>query len=121
MPLKKGNKTKQKPQKPPNFTNSLTISSTPAVINVSDGTFNITGNGVGGEGTFTIANGKAEIGLHMIVGQVAQETGIMPVPANTGEAVNTLKTTDQSDHTETEIIFTQEGKSNHKSFPSLPG
>ena len=80
-----------------------------------------------GEGTFTIANGTAEIGLHMVVGQVGQATGIMPVApmpvaaADKGEAVNTLKTTDQSDHTEAEIIFTQEGKSDLISFPTLPG
>ena len=78
-----------------------------ASINLGDGTFNITGNGVDGEGTYAIANGTAEIGLHVVIGQMAQKQQV--IIAGDKAAVNSLKTT-QSDHTETELTFTKEGK-----------
>lgn len=77
-----------------------------ASINLADGTFNITGNGVDGQGTYTIANGTAEIGLHVVIGQMAQKQQV--IIAGDKGAVNSLKTT-QSDHTETELTFKQEG------------
>lgn len=75
---------------------------------MADGAFNITGNGVDGEGTYTVANGTAEIGLHLVVGQMAQKQEVV-ISADQG-TVNTLKATSQSDHTETELTFTKEGK-----------
>jgi len=78
-----------------------------ASINVADGSFNISGNGVEGEGTFTVANGTAEIGLHMVVGQMAQNQEVV-IAADKATTVNSLKTTSQSDHTETEVILTKE-------------
>ncbi|KAL9975334.1 hypothetical protein ACROYT_G012487 [Oculina patagonica] len=77
-----------------------------ASINLGDGTFNITGNGVDGQGTYTIANGTAEIGLHVVIGQMAQAQQVITA-GDKGAAVNSLKTT-QSDHTETELTFTKE-------------
>ena len=75
---------------------------------MENGNFNITGNGVDGEGTFTIANGTAEIGLHVVLGQMAQKQEVI-ITGDKG-AVNSLKTTSLSDHTETELTFTKEGK-----------
>lgn len=75
-----------------------------AAINTADGAFNITGNGVDGDGTYTITNGTAEIGLHVVIGQMAQKQEVV-IAAD--KAVNSLKTT-QSDHTETELTFTKE-------------
>jgi len=79
-----------------------------ATINLADGSFNITGNGVEGEGTYTISNGTAEIGLHVVLGQMAQQQQVI-ITGDKG-AVNTMKTTSLSDHTETELTFTKEGK-----------
>lgn len=79
-----------------------------ATINLADGTFNITGNGVDGEGTYTISNGTAEIGLHVVIGEMAQKQEV--VIAGDKGAVHSLKTTSLSDHTETELTFTKEGK-----------
>ena len=79
-----------------------------ATINLADGTFNITGNGVDGEGTYTISNGTAEIGLHVVIGEMAQKQEV--VIAGDKGAVNSLKTTSLGDHTETELTFTKEGK-----------
>lgn len=75
---------------------------------MADGTFNITGNGVDGEGTYTISNGTAEIGLHVVIGEMAQKQEV--VIAGDKGAVHSLKTTSLSDHTETELTFTKEGK-----------
>ena len=88
---------------------SFRLSFVAASINVADGSFNISGNGVEGEGTFTVANGTAEIGLHMVVGQMAQNQEVV-IAADKATTVNSLKTTSQSDHTETEVILTKEGK-----------
>lgn len=74
---------------------------------MADGNFNITGNGVEGEGTFSVSNGTAEFGLHMVVGEMAQKQEV--VIAGDKAAVNSLKTTSLSDHTETELTFTKEG------------
>ena len=86
-----------------------------AVINPTpnDGTFKITGNGLEGEGTFTASNGKAEIGLHILLtGQGSKAQLVIPAPdlADKGEPENTFRTTDGNDNTETEITFTQDGK-----------
>lgn len=78
---------------------------------MSNGNFNISGNGVDGEGTFTITNGTAEIGLHMVVGQMA-ETQEVVIAADKATAVNSLKSTSENDHTETEITFTKDGRCN---------
>lgn len=75
---------------------------------MADGSFNITGNGVDGEGTYSISNGVAEIGLHVVLGGMAQKQEV--VIAGDKGAVNSLKTTSLSDHTETELTFTKEGK-----------
>lgn len=75
---------------------------------MADGNFNITGNGVDGEGTYSISGGTAEIGLHVVLGQMAQQQQV--VIAGDKGAVNSLKTTSLSDHTETELTFTKEGK-----------
>ena len=77
-------------------------------VNLADGSFNITGNGVDGEGTYSISNGVAEIGLHVVLGQMAQKQEV--VIAGDKGATNSLKTTSLSDHTETELTFTKEGK-----------
>lgn len=74
---------------------------------MADGNFNITGNGVEGEGTFSVSNGTAELGLHMVVGEMAQKQKV--IIAGDKAAVNSLKTTSLSDHTETELTFTKEG------------
>jgi len=74
---------------------------------LADGNFNITGNGVEGEGTFSVSNGTAEFGLHMVVGEMAQKQEV--IIAGDKAAVNSLKTTSLSDHTETELTFTKEG------------
>lgn len=79
-----------------------------ATINMADGSFNITGNGVDGEGTYTVSNGTAEIGLHVVLGEMALKQEL--VIAGDKAAVNSLKTTSLSDHTETELTFTKEGK-----------
>ena len=79
-----------------------------ATINLADGNFNITGNGVDGEGTYTISNGTAEIGLHVVIGEMAQKQEVV-ITGDKG-AVNSLKTTSLTDHTETELTFTKEGK-----------
>ena len=75
---------------------------------MADGTFNITGNGVDGEGTYSISNGTAEIGLHVVIGEMAQKQEVI-ITGDKG-AVNSMKTTSLSDHTETELTFTKEGK-----------
>ena len=75
---------------------------------MADGNFNIIGNGVDGEGTYTISNGTAEIGLHVVIGEMAQKQEV--IIAGDKAAVNSLKTTSLSDHTETELTFTKEGK-----------
>lgn len=77
-----------------------------ATINLADGSFNITGNGVDGEGTYTVSNGTAEIGLHVVLGEMALKQEL--VIAGDKAAVNSLKTTSLSDHTETELTFTKE-------------
>lgn len=77
-----------------------------AAINLADGNFNITGNGINGEGTFTLANGTSEINLHMVVGEMAQKQEVV-IAADKPAPVNSLKTA-QSDHTETELSFTRE-------------
>lgn len=77
-------------------------------VNLADGSFNITGNGVDGEGTYSISNGVAEIGLHVVLGGMAQKQEVV-ITGDKG-AVNSLKTTSLSDHTETELTFTKEGK-----------
>ena len=92
-----------------------------ASINQPDGAFNITGNGVAGEGTFTISNGVAEVGLHMVLGKMAQkqEVVIAGDKATTEEVIagdksatdNSLKITSQGDNTEMGVAFTKEGKS----------
>ena len=79
-----------------------------ASINVADGTFNITGHGVDGEGTFTITNGTAEIGLHMVVGQMVDKSKVV-IALDKRPPVTSLRTTSSSDHTEMEIGFTKEG------------
>ncbi|XP_074617032.1 uncharacterized protein LOC141876372 [Acropora palmata] len=84
----------------------LTITSG-ASINVADGTFNITGHGVDGEGTFTISNGTAEIGLHMVVGQLVDKSKVV-IALDKRPPVTSLRTTSSSDHTEMEIGFTKE-------------
>ena len=80
-----------------------------ASINQAGGAFNITGNGVDGEGTFTITNGTTEIGLHVVLGQMAQKQEVVIV-GDKPATENSLKITSQGDNTETEIIFTREGK-----------
>ena len=80
---------------------------------MSNGNFNISGNGVDGEGTFTITNGTAEIGLHMVVGQMAQTQEVV-IAADKATAVNSLKSTSENDHTETEITFTKDGRCNRR-------
>ncbi len=87
---------------------AFSVPNVSASINLGDGTFNITGNGVDGQGTYTIANGTAEIGLHVVIGQMAQKQQVI-IAGDKGAGVNSLKTT-QSDHTETELTFKQEGK-----------
>lgn len=77
-----------------------------AAINLADGNFNISGKGINGEGTFSIANGTSEINLHMVVGEMAQKQEVV-ITADKPNPVNSLKTT-QSDHTETELAFTKE-------------
>lgn len=79
-----------------------------AAINLADGNFNISGKGINGEGTFSIANGTSEINLHMVVGEMAQKQEVV-IAADKPNPVNSLKTT-QSDHTETELAFTKEGR-----------
>ena len=79
-----------------------------ASINVADGTFNITGHGVDGEGTFTISNGTAEIGLHMVVGQMVDKSKVV-IALDKRPPVTSLRTTSNPDHTEMEIGFTKEG------------
>lgn len=75
---------------------------------MADGNFNISGKGINGEGTFSIANGTSEINLHMVVGEMAQKQEVV-IAADKPSPVNSLKTT-QSDHTETELVFTKEGR-----------
>ena len=74
---------------------------------MADGNFNISGKGINGEGTFSIANGTSEINLHMVVGEMAQKQEVV-IAADKPNPVNSLKTT-QSDDTETELTFTKEG------------
>lgn len=74
---------------------------------MADGNFNISGKGINGEGTFSIANGTSEINLHMVVGEMAQKQEVV-IALDKPNPVNSLKTT-QSDHTETELAFTKEG------------
>lgn len=75
---------------------------------MADGNFNISGKGINGEGTFSIANGTSEINLHMVVGEMAQKQEVV-IAADKPSPVNSLKTT-QKDHTETELVFTKEGR-----------
>ena len=80
-----------------------------ASINLAGGAFNITGKGVDGEGTFTISNGTAEIGLHVVLGQMAQKQEVV-IAGGQAAIDNPLNITSQSDNTEAEISFTREGK-----------
>ena len=89
-----------------NFNRTSTVS---ASINQAGGAFNITGKSVDGEGTFTITNGTAEIGLHVVLGQMAQKQEVV-IAGDKAGTENSLKITSQGDNTETEIIFTKEGK-----------
>ena len=89
-----------------NFNRTSTVS---ASINQAGGAFNITGKSVDGEGTFTITNGTAEIGLHVVLGEMAQKQEVV-IAGDKAGTENSLKITSQGDNTETEIIFTKEGK-----------
>lgn len=79
-----------------------------ACSQAAGGAFNITGNGVDGDGTFTIANGTAEIGLHLLFGGTALKKDSALITDEKPTAVNSLKTTSLSDNTETVITLTTE-------------
>ena len=85
-----------------------------ASLNAADGSFNITGHGVDGEGTFTLSNNTAEIGLHMVVGQMADKSKVW-ITMDKRPTVSSLRTTSDSDHTEMDLTFTREGK--FKAYP----
>lgn len=78
-----------------------------ASLNAADGSFNITGHGVDGEGTFTLSNNTAEIGLHMVVGQMADKSKVW-ITMDKRPTVSSLRTTSDSDHTEMDLTFTRE-------------